>query len=252
MSLDLVLVTGGSRGIGAALARSWPRPPARVVVLSRSAPVEPVGEALSRRVDLSTREGIEAAASVIAEEVDRLPDAGHVVLVHNAAAVDPVGFAGRLPIDEVTSQALLNHVAPITLGNAFLAAVDDHPGRRILVQLTSGAARSVYPGSSGYGPSKAAVDHWVRHVGQEQRVLAERGSHRPVEVLAIAPGVVATAMQERLRSTDEADFPAVERFRRLHEDGALADPDDVAQRLWRLVLDGGWDTGSVLDLRDTA
>lgn len=250
--MNLVVITGGSRGIGAALARACPVGPSRIVLLSRQAPTEDVGESLRRHVDLSTPVGIEEACGIVAEEVAGVPDAEHVVLVHAAATLSPIGFAGELDAAEVSSQAVLNQVAPVALGNAFLAAAAGHPGRRVLVQLTSGAATRTYPGWSGYGPAKAAVDHWVRHVGEEQRLREQQEGQRPVGVLAVAPGVVATGMQERIRETDARDFPGVERFRRLHADGDLAEPDDVARSLWRLVLSEGWQTGDVLDLRELA
>ncbi len=250
--MDLVIVTGGSRGIGAALARRYPHAPARIVLLSRSAPTEDVGGALRRAVDLATREGIDAACEVVVEEVTANPDADRVVLVHNAATLDPIGFAGEVDLAAATDQAMLNLVAPIALGNAFLAAASGHAGGCTLVQLTSGAARSVYPGWSGYGPAKAAVDHWVRHAGAEQQARADGEGRRAVGVLAVAPGVVATGMQELIRDTDPHDFPRVEKFRDLHRRGQLEDPDDVATRLWQLVLSPSWSNGDVLDLRELA
>lgn len=250
--MDLVIITGGSRGIGAALARSWPGGATRMVLVSRSAPTEDVGDALRRHVDLSTREGVDEACALVADEVAGAPEAGRVVLVHNAATLSPIGFAGEVDLTAATDQAIVNHVAPIAVGSAFLSAVADHPGERTLVQLTSGAASKVSAGWSGYGPAKAAVDHWVRHVGEEQRLRQQAEGRRPVRVLAVAPGVVATGMQELIRDTDPRDFPRVDRFRRLHRDGELADPDDVARRLWELVLSDRVATGDVLDLREAA
>ncbi len=250
--MNLVIITGGSRGLGAALARQWPERPTRMVLLSRSAPTEDVGDALRRHVDLSTRDGIDEASAIIAEEIGAVPDAERVVLVHNAATLVPVGFAGEVDAAAATDQAVLNMVSPVALGNAFLAAVTGHPGRRTLVQITSGAAASVYEGWSGYGPAKAAVDHWVRHVGAEQRRRSEASGVDPVGVLAVAPGVVATGMQALIRSTDAADFPNVERFRELHANDQLASADDTARRLWDLVRSSRWTTGDVLDLRTLA
>jgi NAD(P)-dependent dehydrogenase (short-subunit alcohol dehydrogenase family) len=68
-------------------------------------------------------------------------------------------------------------------------------------------------------------------------------------VLAVAPGVVATAMQGRIRATDPANFPAVEKFRELHRSRALVDPEDAARRIWAL-LDRDLESGSVVDLRE--
>lgn len=49
-------------------------------------------------------------------------------------------------------------------------------------------------------------------------------------------------------STDQADFPNVDRFRKLAADGDLADPADVARRIRAVVA--GLDSGAVVDLRD--
>jgi benzil reductase ((S)-benzoin forming) len=112
--------------------------------------------------------------------------------------------------------------------------------------ITSGAAHSVYQGWSAYGAGKAAVDQWVRTAGAEQ---ARRGGR--VRVLAVAPGVVATAMQEQIRATPAGDFPEVARFEGLHRTGQLREPAQVATAIWAL-LDRDLENGAVVDLRDSA
>jgi benzil reductase ((S)-benzoin forming) len=67
-------------------------------------------------------------------------------------------------------------------------------------------------------------------------------------VLSVAPGVVATAMQARIRATDEADFPAVGRFVQLYDEQQLRDPADAARDVWS-VLTGITESGAVLDVR---
>jgi benzil reductase ((S)-benzoin forming) len=139
---------------------------------------------------------------------------------------------------------LLNSAAAQVLGHHVLHAMRDLDARRELVLLSSGAARSAYPGWSAYGAGKAATDQWVRAVGAEQQ---QRGG---VRVLAIAPGVVATGMQSAIRATDARDFPSVARFQRLHDEGELEDADDVARRLWALLESDEPVSGAVVDLRD--
>jgi benzil reductase ((S)-benzoin forming) len=145
-----------------------------------------------------------------------------------------------------TRNVLLNSASPQVLGAAFLHAARRCQARCHLVMIGSGAAHSVYEGWTSYGAGKAAVDQWVRTAGAEQ---ARRGGR--VTVLSIAPGVVATAMQEEIRATDPADFPDVERFVELHEGGELREPKTVARELWSL-LDRPLENGSVLDLRELA
>jgi NADP-dependent 3-hydroxy acid dehydrogenase YdfG len=110
--------------------------------------------------------------------------------------------------------------------------------------LSSGAARTAYEGWSSYGAGKAAVDQWVRAVGAEQ----ER-QPVPVKVLSIAPGVVATPMQDEIRATSGRLFPTVGRFEGLYRDGELADPERVAVRLWTVMEDPNLANGAVVDLR---
>jgi benzil reductase ((S)-benzoin forming) len=129
------------------------------------------------------------------------------------------------------------------LGDAFLRGSAASRASATLLFIGSGASTSVYEGWSGYNAGKAAVDHWTRTVGAEQ----ERRGGR-CRVLCVAPGIVATAMQEEIRATAERDFPDVERFRELHRDGVLRAPHDVARELWSL-LDRDLPNGAVLDLR---
>jgi benzil reductase ((S)-benzoin forming) len=151
---------------------------------------------------------------------------------------------------------LLNAAAPQILGEAFLAALS---ARRLQVRapaarepeahlmiLSSGAASRVYEGWSAYCAGKAAVEHWVRTVAAEQ---VTRGSG--CRVIAVAPGVVQTAMQDQIRATPERDFPSVERFRGLHDAGELRSPETVARELWGL-LERDLENGAVIDLRDLA
>lgn len=231
----LVVVTGGSRGIGAAVCRAAPDG-ARIVDVSRSGGA-PRAEHLS--ADLSDP----ASWSTVGDRfVDLVADHDRTILVHAAGTLTPVGFAGEVDGDDYATAVLLNAAAGQVLGHHYLAAVRGRPGRHQVCMVTSGAATSAYPGWSVYGPGKAALDHWVRTVGEEQHV---RGG---VEVCAVAPGVVDTAMQEQIRGTDPADFPRVGKFHQLYEDGQLRDPDAVARQLWS-VLDAGVAPGTVRDLR---
>jgi benzil reductase ((S)-benzoin forming) len=237
--MPLVWITGASSGIGAALAEAVPWEDARVVDVSRrGAPGLPHVKA-----DLSEPSGWAAVRDALARE---LADFGgdRVVFVHSAATLTPIGFAGEVDPEAYAAQVVLNSASPQILGDLFIRAVAGLDVRADYVVLTSGAATAVYEGWSAYGAGKAAVDHWVRIAGAER----ERRGGR-VRVLAIAPGVVATPMQEEIRESDPAGFPNVERFVELHASGALRDPHEVARQIWRL-LDRPLENGAVLDLRE--
>ena len=166
-----------------------------------------------------------------------------IVFAHSAGSLEPMGFAGEVEAASYARQVVLNAAAPQVLGDAFLRAIRGHSAARTLLMIGSGAARNTYEGWSAYCGGKAAVDHWVRTTALEQ---ARRGGCR---ILSIAPGVIATAMQEQIRATSAEDFPDVERFRELHQSGALREPLEVAGELWAAV-EADTPSGSVIDLRN--
>ncbi|MBW3666580.1 MAG: SDR family NAD(P)-dependent oxidoreductase [Actinobacteria bacterium] len=236
---DLVFVTGASRGLGLAIAEAVPFP-ARVVDVSRTGPPEDSGiDHLP--ADLSDPASWRKVAHGMQEITDDA-DPQRLILIHAAGTLSPMGFAGEVDLDAYTHNVLLNSAAGQVLGHAFLAVAAPRPGERVMVMISSGAASSVYPGWTAYGAGKAALDQWVRNAGEEQR---RRGA---VVVAAIAPGVIDTSMQEEIRSTPAEDFPDVDRFRRLHEEGDLIAPEVAARRFWE-ALEDGLTPGSVIDLR---
>ncbi len=183
-----------------------------------------------------------------------------VVFVHNAGTVLPIGPADAVDAEAYTRAVLLNSAAPQVLGRAFLRATAGLTCEKHLVMLSSGAASTAYAGWSSYNAGKAAVDHWVRTVGAEQPPLStgagdelEPGAGRRAggvgcRVIAVAPGVVDTAMQGEIRAVGEDAFPAVERFRELKESGSLITAEQAAEGIWSL-FDREFPNGSVLDLR---
>lgn len=236
----LVIVTGGSSGLGRALLDTAPDDSTRVDI-SRSG--HPGGDVTHLRADLADPAtwadvGDQVAGLVASRAWER------ITFIHNAGTLDPIGFVGETDADAVTANVLLNSAAGQVLGHRYLAAVGALGCRRELVMISSGAAGKAVPGWSTYSASKAAFDAWVAGVGAEQQ---QRGG---VRVLSVAPGVVATPMQAAIRATDERDFPGVQRFRDLHDAGHLEDPEVAARRLWALLDDDTVSTGSRADLRE--
>lgn len=237
---NLAIVTGASSGLGLAIANQVPFK-AGVIDISRSGP--PADSGIEHRsADLSDPETWADVADdirtwIATEEPERS------VLVHAAGALTPIGFAGEVEDDPYVDNVLLNSAAGQVLGHAYLSAVARKPGTHDLVMISSGAASSTYAGWSSYGAGKAALNQWVRYVGEEQKL---RGG---VRVSAIAPGVIDTDMQTQIRSMSEKDFPQVERFEKLHAEGDLVSPEDAASKFWR-VVERGLESGSVVDLRD--
>ncbi|MFI5691240.1 SDR family NAD(P)-dependent oxidoreductase [Kribbella sp. NPDC051586] len=230
----LVWISGASAGIGAALAAAVPFPDARVIGISRRG-----GTPNHLKADLSDPADWALVEQHFTKELAEY-DGDRAIFIHNAGTITPIGPAAGADPDAYTRAVLLNSAAPQVLGAAFLRASAHLSCERHLVMLSSGAAKTAYAGWSSYNAGKAAVEHWVRTVGQEQPANCH--------VIAVAPGVVDTAMQSEIRATDEADFPPVGRFHDLKQSGALATPEAAATGIWSL-LTRDLPNGSSIDLR---
>lgn len=241
MADTLLWISGASSGIGAALAETAPYDDAHIIDISRSG-----GAPGTEHIPADLADPVVWGA-VAAHFKGKLAEftGDHVVFVHAAGALKPIGFSGEVDHVAYRQTVLLNAAAPQVLGDALLNALNanEFDGTADLVLISSGAAKGPREGWSSYCAGKAALEMWVRTVGAEQ---ARRGQGR--RVLAIAPGVVETPMQEQIRATDEHDFPSVERFRQMHAQGELLDPADSAKRIWALVR-GDAESGAVLDVR---
>lgn len=243
MESCLVVVVGASSGIGSGFADSARDSGAIVRTCSRSGRSTDAHLSL----DLSLTDSWTTLASWL-DDIIGQQTWGQIILVHSAATIQPIGLAGTIDLQEASAAAILNSVSPLIVGNAFLAAVAKHGGSSQdarLIQISSGAGKRPFSGWSMYCAAKAGVDLWVRTAGAEQ---VELGTN--TKVLSIGPGVVATAMQESIRQSEVADFPAVEQFRAMNDEGALADPDEVGAKLFRISVGDQWESGDVVDIRD--
>lgn len=230
------MVTGAGRGLGAGIAdalaaRGW-----ALGLLARHEPDAPVGSdparVLTASVDVTDAAAVDRFGAQVAETL------GPVDLwINNAGLLGPVDPAVEADPDEVREAVLVN-VVGVMYGSATFARLSRRAprARRVLVNISSGAAKTVYPGWSTYGPTKAAVEHLSRHIAVEEPDLV---------VCALAPGVVDTDMQARIRQADERRFPAIERFRSLHRDGAWNSPAWIAEHIVALH-EGRWDPGDVV------
>jgi len=245
-STTVAVVTGASRGLGLALASQLLASGATVITLARSSSPELDGIARKHgarlqplQADLSQPSSIETAAGLMSAALPS--DASHYLLVNNAGMVDPVSLSEDLFDAASIEQAFnLNVVAVMVLTAAFLRSAPAQADRRIL-NISSGAGRRPTAGWPVYCATKAALDHYTRVLATE---------HPDVRAAALAPGVIDTAMQERIRRSDRRHFPDLDRFRQLHEHGQLADPRTVAEKILRLVVSDAFGRELLDDLRN--
>lgn len=230
------LVVGGSRGIGAAVARRLAGEGASVAIGFRSA--VPEAEAIVAEIRAA---GGQAAAfgGNIAEtgEAARLVDAAHSALGRLDILVNTAGIGPYRPLIRVDEDYVRNIFDTNVLGAIMLtraaAAVLTRPGGRI-IHFASRLAYSPIPTSTVYAASKAAVIALTHGFARE---LGPDG----ITVNAVAPGVIETDM------TTDIIAERGDAIRSMTPLGRIGQPDDVAGVVSFLASeDAGWITGRTI------
>ncbi len=214
-----VLITGGSRGLGAALASELAAHGARVVVVARQkdeldALVERVrgqgGQIHGLAADVGDKEAIYKIAGAATALVGPI-----TLLVHNASTLGPVPLKplADTACEELEAVLATNLVGPFRLTKALLGSMALGRGGLVL-HISSDAAINGYPNWGAYGVSKAALDHLARIWGAE---LDPAG----VRFLSVDPGEMDTRMHaDAIPEADRASLTA---------------PAVVAARLRRII-----------------
>jgi benzil reductase ((S)-benzoin forming) len=245
-SITRAIVTGHTRGLGAALAEALLTQNIPVLALSRSR-----NQALTQRfartleeVELDLADTTQVAAWLAGNSLSRFLDGAHTVLLfNNAGTVQPIGPVDAQSAHAVAHAVSLNVATPLMLASAFASAGASASDRRI-VHISSGAGRNAYAGWSVYCATKAALDHHARAVALD-------ASHA-LRICSVAPGVVDTQMQAEIRGSSLEQFPLRERFDELKRSGQLASPEQSAAKLVAYALSDAFGQTPVADIREIA
>lgn len=203
------VVTGGSRGIGAATAEELAQQGVAVVLAARS---EDDIEELARKIEA---EG--GKASAIACDVAKYDDVAAAVelcrstygtvdiLVNNAGVIDPISRLAESDPDG-WDQAIDINVKGVYHGLRAAIPIMEAQGSGVIVNISSGAATSALEGWSHYCASKAAALMLTRCADKEYR---DKG----IRVVGLSPGTVATEMQVSIKASginpvSQMDFSA--------------------------------------------
>jgi NAD(P)-dependent dehydrogenase (short-subunit alcohol dehydrogenase family) len=227
----LALVTGASRGIGAATAEALAGAGAHVVLTARiSGDLEQIeerihaagGSATIAPMDLIENDSVARLATAVAERWGRLDalvlNAATLGSLSPVAAIDGKEFGNLLTLNLLASQALIAAFDPLLRKS--------EAGRLLAITSSVGREPRAYWGA--YGASKAALETLVLAYGEEIRNTSE------VRVAIVDPGATATRMRQRA-------YPG-------EDQASLKPPSAVADAIVRL-LKRDFETGERLEMR---
>ncbi|BBC37297.1 3-oxoacyl-[acyl-carrier-protein] reductase FabG [Streptomyces graminofaciens] len=225
MELDgkLAVVTGGTRGVGAGIARAFVDAGAEVVICARTPPEAPLKGAEFASLDVRDPDAVEGF-------FDALPRLD--ILVNNVGGT-PYRTLAEGDARRHARVLELNLTAPLTVSLAAYAHLRRARGAIVMVGSVSGSRPS--PGSAAYGAAKAGLEHLARSMAVEWAP--------EIRVNTVVPGMVRTE-RAHLHYGDEDGIEAVARTVPL---GRLARPADIGAAAVFLASDAAaYITGAAL------
>jgi 3-oxoacyl-[acyl-carrier protein] reductase len=234
-----VIVSGGSRGLGLAMAGTLAAAGYRVMAVSRS-----VTEELekARRAAAAGPGAIEFRACDLSQLDEIAPlvrslraDFGPIYGLVNNAGLGTGGVLGNMRDGDIRKLVHLNTLSPIMLSKyAVRSMMAQREGR--IVNVSSIVASTGYSGLSVYSATKASLIGFTRSLAREVGQLG-------ITVNAIAPGFISTEMTQELGEAQRAKIAGRSALKR------MADPIDVARSVEFLLGEGGRNiTGTVLTI----
>jgi NAD(P)-dependent dehydrogenase (short-subunit alcohol dehydrogenase family) len=225
----VILLTGGSRGIGLAIAHYLLRQSHRLVVTARTeGPLRELEKQYNEQVAVVTGDAADfslgsKAVEAAVSKFQRLDG-----LIVNHGVLDPVKRVTDSSPEEWRKSYDINFFSAIALVQASMPELRKTKGT--ILFTSSGAATSAYPTWGAYGSAKAALNHLAMTLANEEK---------DVTTLSIRPGVVDTEMQREIREKHNGVMEGKDaaRFKELKETGGLLRPEQPGHVMAKLVLD---------------
>ncbi|RLE24645.1 MAG: hypothetical protein DRJ08_00490 [Acidobacteria bacterium] len=229
------LITGATRGIGRAIVVEldgrYGENAAYLMIARNEAGLDTLkgeikGKAQVLAIDLSSpaRSGREVGEMLLKTDI-----AGYekFVLINNAGVLSPVGKTGTLESNEIETNIQVNLTAPLILANEFLRWAGSSLKPKLIINISSGAARFPIVSWGAYCASKAGLDMFSRVMMEEKST--------GLQVISVAPGIIETDMQRSIRDLKPEQFPLVDRFVAYKSSGSLKTPEQTAKEIVNII-----------------
>jgi len=240
---NILIITGGSKGIGLGLAKEYHKKGYRVISISRSK-IEKLYSVEQYQCDISDVKKLEETFIEIFSQIDET-ETKNITLINNAGHLGTVDTLENIDLSEIEYTLSVNLIAPFVISSQFIKLTKNWKCKKQLINISSGAAINAYESWALYCSSKAGIDMMTRVLAKEQKELKNG-----VNIISIYPGVVDTDMQEKARNTPKENFKSVQRFIDFYEHGDLFTPKQVAKKIYKLDQSGELKNGRILDVRN--
>lgn len=227
----VLLITGGSKGIGKALLDKFLHEGFLCVSFSRSSSKINNDNLKEVFVDLSDNQNLLSEFQKTIEGID-FTDCRQLVLINNAGVINPIDSVGNLSNIDVLDSFSVNLLSPILLTNIFAELFQVHNIEKYVVNISSGAANYAIKSWSVYCSAKASLDMFSKVFNEEQQLKSY-----PFKVITFYPGKVDTSMQSTIRTVPQERFQDVDIFKEAKVKGSLLTPNYVSNQIFDSIFD---------------
>jgi benzil reductase ((S)-benzoin forming) len=246
--MKYAIVTGASKGLGLAIAKTFLEEKVGVFSLSRTDNDELKNKAKQLDVpyehfpcDLSKENDLLNVCSSLKRHIGQSA-VKELFIVNNAGVVEPIEKVGEFQPADISWHYSINAIAPIIISNFFINQTQIPTN---IMNITSGAAKRPIHGWSLYCSSKAAIDMFT-----EATALELKTNSSVHTISAFSPGIMDTEMQGQIRSSSKSSFHDVDTFRQYKEEGKLRDPKIVGNALVKRIVEKKIESGKIYGIAE--
>jgi benzil reductase ((S)-benzoin forming) len=176
-----------------------------------------------------------------------IENAEEIILINNSGVLSDIKRIGKLKNKDIINDYNVNIVSPSILTNNFIKKYQNYNNKRTVLNVSSGAGRHTIDAWSVYCASKSALDMFSENINLEQSFYKEENR---IKIFSVAPGVIDTNLQDKIRETSKDEFSDVEKFVSLKKNNELASPDETAKLLLHIIQNSEKVNDVILDVRN--
>lgn len=253
MNKHLYILTGGSRGMGLAMAQLLLQPDHLLLCISRQGQEALATQAQARGTRLLQWQADLADGASVARRLQEWlgtqdpATLASATLINNAGVIPRIGPLSQADAGDLAHALRVGLEAPMQLSAAFLGSTETWGIPRKVLNISSGLGRRAMASQAGYCAAKAGMDHFTRCLALDE-ALKPQGAR----VCSLAPGVIDTDMQVQLRGAEGQNFPDQANFQQLKDKGMLSSPQAAATQVLAYLKRPDFGANPVADVRDPA